>query len=292
MATVFPVHLSVGRDADRRRAQVHGHAARPHEARPPGRPTRGQRSPMARRGGLRGGRHHRHRRPRAGGDVQPGRRAAVRLCRGRSGRAQRGHADALAVPGGARLVPVAVPGDRAGEDHRRGPRGPGAAEGRIDVSAAPVGRADHHRRRTAVYRHPARSQRPRRPGGAAARAGHARQAGRDGRRDRPRGEEPARWHSRRDPGDRRPGARGDAAAGAQGDRRPHRRARSDDEGPAALRPPAEAQSRAHRCRAAGREHRRLAEPGSRRCASWTSRWLATRRRYRPTRTCCASCSRT
>ena len=100
-------------------------------------------------------------------------------------------------------------------------------------------------------------------GGAAARAGDARQAGRDGGRDRARGEEPAGRHSRRDSGDRRPDDAGRrAAADPEGDRRPHRRARSDDEGPAALRASAEASSRAHGRGAAGRDDREPAEPGS------------------------------
>ena len=72
--------------------------------------------------------------------------------------------------------------------------------GRHDVSAAPVGRPDHDRRRAEVHRHPARSERARPDGGATPRTGVAGQAWRDGGRHRARSEEPARRHPRSDSG--------------------------------------------------------------------------------------------
>ena len=63
--------------------------------------------------------------------------AAERLfgyARARGGRPERQHADAVAVPRGARRLPRAVSGDRRAEDHRHRPRGHRAAQGRHDVS--------------------------------------------------------------------------------------------------------------------------------------------------------------
>ena len=77
--------------------------------------------------------------------------AAERLfgyTRSRCARPQRRHADAVALSRRARHVSRAVPGHRPRQDHRARARREGPSQGRHDVSAASVGRADHDRRRS------------------------------------------------------------------------------------------------------------------------------------------------
>ena len=58
-------------------------------------------------------RHHRHRQQREDRGVQPWRGATLRLSGVGGARTQRQHADALALPRGARRLPASLPGDSA-----------------------------------------------------------------------------------------------------------------------------------------------------------------------------------
>ncbi len=112
-----------------------------------------------RRHGCRRHRRDRCRWPSRG--VQPWRRAAVRLHRRGGCRPERQRADAHAIPRGARRLSGTLPRDWHRLDHRGRTPGRRPEEGRHEVSAAPVGRRDDRRRRTAVHRHAARPQCPR-----------------------------------------------------------------------------------------------------------------------------------
>ena len=114
------------------------------------------------------GRHDRDRRIWHHPVLQHRGRAAVRLCRAGGHRQERQRADADAGPAAPRQLSGALPVDRRAAHHRHRTDRDRQAQGRDDLSDAPVDRRDAVRRRALFHRLRARPHRaPADPGAAA-----------------------------------------------------------------------------------------------------------------------------